>query len=155
MPDGKFNLTAGASWKQIPCNNCERNTSASKWSCNCDIEWRRCRIHRAIGFNLEPPKRKAKEPRKLFEQKGNEEQEATDDEEHEEAEVVVIDEAPIINSEEGDPDAQTLARHHGQERMQEEPKGGTKSKRKQKTDNGKDSEVIPGDQKKRRNVGRT
>ena len=59
-PTGKFNLTLGASWKQIPCNACQRNTSASKWRCNCDIEWHRCQVHRPLGFELEPPKRKPK-----------------------------------------------------------------------------------------------
>ena len=71
-PTGKFNMVEGASWKQIPCSKCERNTSASKWRCSCDMEWHRCQTHRPLVFELLPPKRKAKEQTKLFSEEEDE-----------------------------------------------------------------------------------
>ena len=88
---GRFNLDEGASWKQIPCSTCERNTSASKWKCGCDTQWHRCQTHRPLGFDLPPPKRKAKEPRTLFEVKGMDSMDSTDEEELEDQQVKAAD----------------------------------------------------------------
>ena len=57
-PWKRFNLVQGASWKQIPCSTCDRNTSASKWKCECDLEWHFCQLHRPLGFKMMPSTRK-------------------------------------------------------------------------------------------------
>ena len=37
-------------WKLILCTHCGRRSTASKWTCSCDIKWTVCPIHRRPGL---------------------------------------------------------------------------------------------------------